>query len=204
MIGDQALSIAERFEEVLMRQMRLEQKKASIFERAYTEELLLRIRAVDYLRRHEKIKFGSVSDITESREYEKEPLMTTPRTPEELFTRDKTKEELPWYWRADGDARVPRTPPYEIFRHRTSSSSIEKDRIPDEEPSGDEGPLTKRAKTPPKDSEEEIQRRLQEWKDAAAADRKLAELWKPQEITEEGQRQAEEAFRRGEQWKKLV
>ena len=62
--------------------------------------------------------------------------------------------------------------------------------------------MTKRAKTPPQDSENEIQRRVQEWKDAAAADRKLAELWKPQEITEEGQRQAEEAFRRGEQWKR--
>ena len=40
-----------------MRQIRLEQKKASVNEKACTEELLLRVRAVDYLRRHEKIKF---------------------------------------------------------------------------------------------------------------------------------------------------
>jgi hypothetical protein len=124
--GTHALNLAERFEEILMRQIRLEQKKVSIHERAYTEELLLRMRAVDYLRRHEKKKIGSVSGITESRDYEKEPLMTIPRTPEELFTRDKTKEELPWYWKADDDERVPRTPPSEIFRHRKSSSSKEK------------------------------------------------------------------------------
>ena len=37
-IGEQALNVAERFEEVLMRQTRLEQKKASVYERAYTEE----------------------------------------------------------------------------------------------------------------------------------------------------------------------
>jgi len=115
MTGDQASDIAEKFEGVLMRQIRLEQKKVSIYERVYTKEMLLKTRAVDYLRRHEKKQFGSVSDITESREYEKEPLMTIPRTPEELFTRDKTKEELPWYWRADDDEMVPRTPPYEIF-----------------------------------------------------------------------------------------
>jgi len=98
---------------------------------------------------------------------------------------------------------VPRTPPYEaIYHQRTSSSSKEKEETPDESATGIESPQAKRARTPPKDSEEDIQRRLQEWKDAADADRKLAESWKPHEITEEGQRQAEEAFRRGEQWKK--
>ena len=112
-----------------MRQIRLEQKKVSIYERAYTEELLLRMRAVDYLRRHAKIKFGKVNDIKESREDEKEPLVSIPRTPEELFTRDKTKEELPWYWREDYDERVPRTTPYEI-RQRPSSSSKENEEIP--------------------------------------------------------------------------
>ena len=65
-----------------------------------------------------------------------------------------------------------------------------------------ESPQAKRVKTPPKDSEEDIQRRVQEWRDAAEADRRLAESWKPPEITEEGQQQAEEALRRGEQWKK--
>ena len=171
MTGDQSLDIAEKFEGVLVRQIRFEQKKVSIYEKAYTEELLLRMRAVDYLRRHEKKTFGSVRDITKSQEYEKDPFMTIPRTPKELFTRDKTKEELSWYWREDYDERVPRTAPYEI-RKRFSSSSKEKDEIPSEEPTGDEGPSTKRAKTPPKDSEEEIQRRLQEWREAAAADRK--------------------------------
>ena len=71
MIGYQALSIAVRFEEVLMRQIRLEQKKASKYERTCTEELLLRIRAVDYLRRHEKIRFKKVNDITEMRKVRK-------------------------------------------------------------------------------------------------------------------------------------
>ena len=99
--------------------------------------MLLRIRAVDFLRRHEKKSFGSVRDITKSQEYEKDPFMTIPRTPKELFTKDKTKEELPWYWREDDDERVPRTPPYEI-RKRPSSSST--DEIPSEEPTGDEGP----------------------------------------------------------------
>jgi hypothetical protein len=198
---DQVRNIAERFEGILMRQIRLEQRKASIYERAYTEELLLRVRAVEYLRRHEKTRFGKVNDITEMREGEKEPVMTIPGTPEELFTRNKAKEELPWYWKEDDDARVPRTPPYEVYQQQTSSSSKDKDTIPEDEVSNDEGPMTKRVKTPPKDTEEESQRRIQEWKDAADKDRKLAELWKPQEITEEGQRQAEEAFRRGEQWK---
>jgi hypothetical protein len=119
MTGDQSLDIAEKFEGVLMRQIRLEQKKVSIYEQAYTEEFLLRMRAVDYLRRHEKIKFGSIRDITESKNDEKDPFMTIPGTPEELFTRDKTPQELLWYWRTDDDERFPRTPPYEIFRYRT-------------------------------------------------------------------------------------
>ena len=93
--GDQPSVATEMFEGVLLKQLGLEQKKVSIYEKAYTEELLLRIRAVDYLRRHEKKTFGSVRDITKSQEYKKDPFMTIPRTPEELFTRDKTKEELP-------------------------------------------------------------------------------------------------------------
>jgi hypothetical protein len=57
------------------------------------------------------------------RENEKEPVMTVPRTPEELLTRDKAKEDAPWHWRADDDARIPRTPHYEVYQQRTSSSS---------------------------------------------------------------------------------
>jgi hypothetical protein len=195
--GSQVLNLAEGYEEILMRQIRLEQRKVSVYERAYTEELLLRMRPVDFLRRHEKIRFGKVNEITETGESEK---LTVPRTPEELVTRDRAKEDLPWYWRADDAERIPRTPPYEaIYPQRTSSSSKEKEEIPNESSTGIESPQAKKARTPPKDSEEDIQRRLQEWKDAAEADRKLAESWKPPEITEEGQRQAEEAFRRGEQ-----
>jgi hypothetical protein len=41
---EQSLQIAEEFEGVLMKQLRLEQKKTSIYERAYNEELLLRMR----------------------------------------------------------------------------------------------------------------------------------------------------------------
>ena len=66
MTGDQSLKVAENFEGVLMRQIRLEQKKVSVYERAYTEELLLRMRAVDYLRKHERTKLGSVKDIIDS------------------------------------------------------------------------------------------------------------------------------------------
>ena len=97
MTGDQSLKVAETFEGVLMRQIRLEQKKASVYERAYTEELLLRMRAVDYLRKHERIKLGSVKELVDSEEYDKDPFLTIPKTPQELFTKDKTKEELPWF-----------------------------------------------------------------------------------------------------------
>ena len=159
------------------------------------------MRAVDYLRKHERIKLGSVKEIVDSDEYDKDPFLTIPRTPQELFTKDKTKEELPWYWREDYDNTVPRTPPYEI-RQRPSSSSKGNDETPNEEPTGGEGPQTKRAKTQPKDSDEETQRRLQEWRDAAAADRKSAELWVPFEDTEEGHRQADEAYKKRIQWKK--
>ena len=58
------------------------------------------MRAVEYLRRHEKTRFAKVNDITEMREGEKEPVMIIPGTPEELF-RNKTKDESPWYWRED-------------------------------------------------------------------------------------------------------
>jgi len=105
-----------------MKQLRLEQKKTSVYERAYTEELLLRMRAVDYLRKHERSKFGRVKEIVDSDEYDIDPFRTITKTPQELFTKDKTKEELPWYWRDEYDNKVPRTPPYEI-RQRPSSSS---------------------------------------------------------------------------------
>ena len=118
-----------------------------------------------------------------------------------MFTKDKTKEELPWYWRDEYDNKVPRTPPYEI-RQRPSSSSKEHDKTPSEEPTGEEGPEPKRAKTPPKDSDEETQKRLQEWRDAAEADRKSAALWIPFEVTEEGHRQADEAYKKRIEWKK--
>ena len=54
-LGD-VLPGSQAFEEILMRQIRLEQKKVSVFEKAYTEELLLRMRAVEFLRKHEKIR----------------------------------------------------------------------------------------------------------------------------------------------------
>ena len=41
MTGNQSLKVGEKFEGVLMRQIRLEQKKVSVYERAYTEEMLL-------------------------------------------------------------------------------------------------------------------------------------------------------------------
>ena len=72
----------------------------------------------------------------------------------------------------------------------------EKDEISEEESVRSQSPQAKRVKTPSKDSEEEIHKRLKEWKEAAEADRKLAAEWKPPEITVEGQRQAEEALRR--------
>ena len=92
-----------------------------------------------------------------------------------------------------------RTPPYEVIRSHqsgTSVSSKDKEEIPDEDLAANEGLQTKRVKTPPEESEEDTQRRVQEWKDAADADRKLAESWKQPEITEEGQRRAEETFKR--------
>ena len=55
MTGDQSLQVAEAFEGALMRQIRIEQKKTSVYERAYTEEVLPRMRAVDYLKKHERI-----------------------------------------------------------------------------------------------------------------------------------------------------
>ena len=73
---------------------------------------------------------------------------------------------------------------------------------PSEEPTGEEGPEAKRAKTPPRELDEETQKRLQEWKDAAEADRKSAALWVPFEVTEEGHRQADEAHKKRIEWKK--
>jgi hypothetical protein len=123
-----SMKTAEDFEEVLMKQLRLEQKRTSVYERAYTEELLLRMRSVDYLRKHERIKFGSVKDIVDTEEYDIDPFMTIPKTPQDLLDKDQTKEELPWYWRDEYDNKVPRTPPYEI-RDRPSSSSKDHDQL---------------------------------------------------------------------------
>ena len=107
MTVEQSLKTAEEFEEVLMKQLRLEQKRTSVYERAYTEELLLRMRSVDYLRKHERIKFGSVKDIVDTEEYDIDPFMTIPKTPQDLLDKDQTKDELPWYWRDEHDNKVP-------------------------------------------------------------------------------------------------
>ena len=152
------------------------------------------MRSVDYLRKHERIKFGSVKEIVDTEEYDIDPFMTIPKTPPELFSKDKTKEELPLYWRDEYDNKVPRTPPYEV-RERPSSSSKDHEKTQSEEPTGEEGPEAKRAKTPPQELDEETQKRLQEWKDAAEADRKSAALWVPFEVTEERHRQADECTR---------
>jgi hypothetical protein len=168
-----SMKTAEDFEIVLMKQLRL----ISVYERAYTEELLLRMRSVEFLRKHERIKFGSVKDIVDTEEYDIDPFMTIPKTPQEVLDKDKTKEELPWYWKDEYDNKVPRTPPYEI-RDRPSSSSKNHE--------VDEG----------------TQKRLQEWKDAADADRKASALWVPFEVTEEGHRQADEAYKKRIEWKK--
>jgi hypothetical protein len=46
--GEQSLQIAEEFEGVLMKQLRLEQKRTSVYERAYNEELLLRMFCISF------------------------------------------------------------------------------------------------------------------------------------------------------------
>ena len=92
MTVEQSTKTAEEFEEVLMKQLRLEQKRTPVYERAYNEELLLRMRSVDYVRKHERIKFGSVKEIIDTEEYDIDPFRTIPKTPPELIDKDKTKE----------------------------------------------------------------------------------------------------------------
>ena len=67
--------------------------------------------------------------------------------------------------------------------------------VSDTETSGTERPKTKRKNEDDNEEEESQGKRLAEWKEAAEADRENARLWKPFEITEEGQRQAEEALK---------
>ena len=53
---------------------------------------------------------------------------------------------------------------------------------------------SKRKNEDTEDDDASQRKRFAEWKEAAEADRETARLWKPPEITDEGQRQAEEAI----------
>ena len=95
------------FEEILLRQITLEKEKVAVYERGHSEEALLRMRAVRILRKHELKAFGEIHDIAPRSYGSDEPVESLiPKTPE----RDRTKEELPWYWRSEENALQPRTP----------------------------------------------------------------------------------------------
>ena len=99
------VSSSQQIEAILWRQIDLEREKVKAYEKGYIQEKLLRMKAVQELRRHKKKMFGEVKVISE-RTYGSEPMFSVPMTSE----RDSTREGLPWFWRADDEEPQPRTP----------------------------------------------------------------------------------------------
>ena len=81
-------------EDILWRTIDAEREKVKLYETAYIQEKILRMRAVHNLRKHEERVFGELNDIPEGLE-EGQPIFTVPNTPQELF--EKSDDEASPY-----------------------------------------------------------------------------------------------------------
>jgi hypothetical protein len=132
-------------EDILWRTIDTEREKVKLYETAYIQEKILRMRAVHNLRKHEGRVFGELTDIPEGLE-EGQPIFTVPNTPQELF--EKSDDEAPPYWRESDDGTPQPRTPEDVQRRFDVGSARTTDDLQDR------SPRPKRIKTPSQDSDE--------------------------------------------------
>jgi hypothetical protein len=130
-------------EDILWKTIDVEREKVKLYETAYIQEKMLRMRAVHELRKHEERVFGELNDIPEGLE-ECRPIFTVPNTPQI----EKSDDEAPPCWRESEDGTPqPRTPD-DVQRRFDVGSARTLDDLQDR------SPRPKRIKTPSQDSDE--------------------------------------------------